>query len=73
MNHFAPAYVPPEDAGLFRVSEPGWYAFDDDHNAVLGIGSSARDTAAADATQCSNSSASSAATSKFSGCQGLGM
>jgi hypothetical protein len=36
MNHLAPAYVPPEDAGLFRVSEPGWYAFDDDHNAVLG-------------------------------------
>jgi len=37
MNHLAPAYVPPEDAGLFRVSEPGWYAFDDDHNAVLGL------------------------------------
>ena len=36
MNHLVPAYVPPEDAGLFRVSEPGWYAFDDDHNAVLG-------------------------------------
>jgi hypothetical protein len=36
MNHLSPAYVAPEDAGLFRVSEPGWYAFDDDHNPVLG-------------------------------------
>ena len=32
-----------------------------------------RDTTAADAAQCSNASASSAATSKLSGCQGLGM
>jgi hypothetical protein len=36
MDHLAPFYVPPEDAGLFRVKEPGWYAFDDDHMPVLG-------------------------------------
>jgi hypothetical protein len=36
MDHLAPAYVPPEDAGLFKVTEPGWYAFDDDHIPVLG-------------------------------------
>jgi hypothetical protein len=36
MNHLSPAYVAPEDAGLFRVFEPGWYAFDDDHIPVLG-------------------------------------
>jgi hypothetical protein len=34
MDHLAPAYVPPEDAGLFKVTEPGWYAFDDDHTPV---------------------------------------
>jgi hypothetical protein len=36
MNHLAPAYVRPEDASLFRVKEPGWYAFDHDHIPVLG-------------------------------------
>jgi hypothetical protein len=36
MDHLAPAYVPPENAGFFRVKEPGWYAFDDDHIPVLG-------------------------------------
>jgi hypothetical protein len=36
MNHLAPAYVPAEDAGLFKVTEPGWYAFDEDHTPVLG-------------------------------------
>jgi hypothetical protein len=35
MDHLAPAYVPSEDTGLFRVKEPGWYAFDDDHLPVL--------------------------------------
>lgn len=32
----APAYVPLEDTDLFKVKEPGWYAFDDDHIPVLG-------------------------------------
>jgi hypothetical protein len=36
MDHLAPVFVPPEDTGLFRVKEPGWYAFDDDHMPVLG-------------------------------------
>jgi hypothetical protein len=36
MNQLLPAYVLPEEAGLFRVKEPGWYAFNDDHIAVLG-------------------------------------
>jgi hypothetical protein len=35
MNHLAPSYVPPEEAGLFRVREPGWYAYDYD-TPVLG-------------------------------------
>ena len=32
----SPAYVPLEDTDLFKVKEPGWYAFDDDHIPVLG-------------------------------------
>jgi hypothetical protein len=36
MENPAPAYLPPEDTDLFRVQEPGWYAFDDDHRPVLG-------------------------------------
>ncbi len=36
MNVPAPAHVPPEETHLFKVKEPGWYAFDDDHIPVLG-------------------------------------
>jgi hypothetical protein len=36
MKDPAPVYVPPEDTDLFKVKEPGWYAFDDDHIPVLG-------------------------------------
>jgi hypothetical protein len=36
MESPAPAYILLEDTGLFRVPEPGWYAFDDDHKPVLG-------------------------------------
>jgi hypothetical protein len=36
MKVTAPAYVPREHADLFKVTEPGWYAFDDDHIPVLG-------------------------------------
>jgi hypothetical protein len=32
----APAYVPREDTELFKVTVPGWYAFDDDHIPLLG-------------------------------------
>jgi hypothetical protein len=36
MKHLATAHILPEDMDLFRVREPGWYAFDDDHVALLG-------------------------------------
>lgn len=36
MKDPTPVYVPPEDTDLFKVKEPGWYAFDDDHIPVLG-------------------------------------
>jgi hypothetical protein len=36
MDQLLPAYVLPEEASLFRVKEPGWYAFDHDHIPVLG-------------------------------------
>jgi hypothetical protein len=36
MDHLAPAYVPPENTALFKVTEPGWYAFADHHMPVLG-------------------------------------
>jgi hypothetical protein len=36
MEHLATAHVSREDIHLFRVTEPGWYAFDDDHLALLG-------------------------------------
>jgi hypothetical protein len=36
MVHLVSSYVPPEDAALFKIQEPGWYAFDDDHRPVLG-------------------------------------
>jgi hypothetical protein len=36
MKVTAPAYVPREDTDLFKVTEAGWYAFDDDHIPVLG-------------------------------------
>ena len=32
----APAHVPPGETNLFKVKEPGWYAFDDDHIPLLG-------------------------------------
>jgi hypothetical protein len=36
MKEFLAAHVAPENARLFKVEQPGWYAFDDDHVPLLG-------------------------------------
>jgi hypothetical protein len=36
MKELTAAHVAPEDVRLFKVKQPGWYAFDDDHVPLFG-------------------------------------
>jgi hypothetical protein len=36
VKYLAVGHILPEDTHLFRVTEAGWYVFDDDHLILLG-------------------------------------